>query len=93
MVFNKKLGMWFAGDLVTGCGGQGIGLWTSTDGINWTTGSCAHNGSSDDRESLWVDNDPTSAGYGRMYISFGNYQLGNGALQVVYSDNGTTWTR
>lgn len=92
VVFNRKLNMWFAGDLVTACGGQGIGLWTSADGITWTAGSCAHNGGSDDRESLWVDNDPTSAGYGRMYISFGNYEIGNGALQVVYSDNGTSWT-
>jgi hypothetical protein len=92
VVFNKKLNMWFAGDLATGCGGQGIGLWTSPDGITWTTGVCAHNSGADDRESMWVDNDPTSASYGRMYISFGNYNLGVGALQVVYSDNGTSWT-
>jgi hypothetical protein len=91
VVFNVKLAKWFAGDLATGCGGQGIGLWTSPDGINWTVGSCAHNSGADDRESMWVDNDPTSAGFGRMYISFGNYNLGVGALQVVYSDNGTTW--
>lgn len=92
VVFNKKLNMWFAGDLATGCGGQGVGLWTSPNGINWSTGSCAHSGSSDDRESFWVDNDPTSAGYGRMYVSLGNYAIGNGALQVAYSDNGTSWT-
>ncbi len=30
VVFNSKLGKFFAGDLVTGCGGQGVGLWTST---------------------------------------------------------------
>ncbi len=92
VVFNKKLNMWFGGDLASGCGGQGIGMWSSPDGINWTTAPCAHNGSSDDRESMWVDNDATSAGYGRMYISFGNYAVGSGALQVVYSDNGTSWT-
>ena len=40
VVFNSKLGMFFAGDLATGCGGQGIGLWTSTDGKTWTTGAC-----------------------------------------------------
>jgi len=91
VVYNKKLGKWFAGDLATGCGGQGIGMWSSPDGISWTSAACAHNGSADDRESMWVDNDPTSAGYGRMYISFGNYNLGVGALQLVYSDNGTTW--
>ena len=42
VVFNNSLAKWFAGDLVTGCGGQGIGLWTSTDGQVWTPGACAH---------------------------------------------------
>lgn len=95
VIWNNKLGKWFAGDLVTGCGGQGIGLWTSPDGINWTTGACAHNGSFDDRESMWVDNDPTSAGYGRMYISWNdfNYTCGaGGCLFVTHSDDGTTWS-
>ncbi len=36
VVYNARLGMWFAGDLATGCGGQGIGVWTSPDGITWT---------------------------------------------------------
>src|SRR4029453_1286044 len=27
-----------------------------------------------------------------MYISFNNFGVGGGALQVVYSDNGTTWS-
>jgi hypothetical protein len=92
VVFNSKLNQWFAGDLVTGCGGQGIGMWTSPDGITWTAGACAHNNSGDDRESLWVDNNPFSLYYGRMYISFNNFNVGGGALQVVYSDNGTSWT-
>jgi len=68
VVYNLKLGKWFAGDLATGCGGFVIGLWTSSDGQSWTAGSCAHNGSNDDRESMWVDNNPFSAAYGRMYI-------------------------
>ncbi len=92
VVYNVKLGKWYAGDLVTGCGGQGIGLWESTDGINWTVGSCAHNGSSDDRESMWVDNNPASAGYGRMYISFNDFAVGGGALKVQVTTDGTTWT-
>ena len=41
VVYNAHLGTWFAGDLATGCGGQGIGLWTSPDGVTWTTGACA----------------------------------------------------
>lgn len=91
-VYNKKLGLWFVGDLATGCGSFGIGLWSSPDGINWTVSGCAHNGSNDDRPSMWVDNDPTSLGYGRMYVSFNNFNLDNGALEVSYSDNGTSWT-
>jgi len=49
VVYNNALGKWFAGDLATGCGGQGIGLWTSTDAMTWTVGACAHSGGSDDR--------------------------------------------
>src|SRR5437867_3351544 len=92
VVYNAALNLWFAGDLATGCGGQGIGLWTSLDGITWIPGVCAHSGGSDDRESMWVDNNPTSPHFGRMYISWNNFAVGGGALQVVYSDNGTVWT-
>lgn len=92
VVFNKKLNKWFAGDLVTGCGGQGIGLWTSPDGHTWTPGACAHNNSGDDRESFWVDNEPDSGFYGRMYISWNDFNFGGGALSVTHSDDGTTWT-
>jgi len=92
VVYNLKLGKWFAGDLATGCGGQGIGLWTSPDGQNWTTGSCAHNNSADDRPSMWVDNNPFSAAYGRMYVSFNNFNVNGGALSVTHSDDGSTWS-
>ena len=90
VVFNSKLNKWFGGDLAEGCGGFGIGLWTSKDGKTWTTGACAHNGGSDDRESFWVDNNPASGKYGRMYISFNDF-VNNGALSLVYSDDGNTW--
>src|SRR2546425_294210 len=76
VVYNARLVKWFAGDLATGCGGQGIGLWTSLDGLTWRKGKCAHNGSSDDRESMWVDNNPTSPFYGRMYISWNDFAAG-----------------
>ncbi len=91
VVYNAKLGKFFAGDLVTSCGGFGIGLWTSTDGQTWTAGACAHNGGSDDRESMWVDNEPTSGTYGRMYISFNDFTVGVGALSIVHSDDGVNW--
>ena len=95
VVFNSKLNLFFAGDLVGSCGGQGTGLWTSKDGKKWTTGACAHNGSFDDRESMWVDNEPTSGTYGRMYISYNDYNTtcgAGGCLFVTYSDDGKTWS-
>jgi len=92
LVYNQKAGKWFAGDLASGCGGQGIGLWSSPDGQNWTAAACAHNGNNDDRPSMWVDNSPFSLKYGRMYVSFNNFNVGGGALCVTYSDDGNTWS-
>jgi len=95
VVYNSKLGKFFGGDLVTGCGGQGIGLWSSPDGKTWTTGACAHNGQFDDRESMWADNEPSSGTYGRMYISWNDYTTSCGAggcLFVTHSDDGASWS-
>ena len=91
VVFSSKLNTWFAGDLATGCGGQGVGLWTSKNGKKWKVGACAHNGGGDDRESMWVDNETTSGTYGRMYVSWNDF-VNNGALSVVHSDDGKTWS-
>lgn len=94
VVYDAKLGTWFASNLAAqgDCGAYGIGLWTSTDGIRFTTGACAHVGSDDDRQSQWVDNNPASPFYGRQYISFNNYANPNPNLQVVYSDDGLKWS-
>ena len=91
VVFNSKVNKFFAGDLVTSCGGFGLGLWSSANGKRWVAGACAHNGSSDDRESMWVDNEPTSGTYGRMYVSFNDF-ANNGALSITHSDDGVTWS-
>ncbi len=90
VVYNLKQQQWYAGDLVTGCGGLGIGVWTSPDGINWTVGACVHTGSNDDRESFWVDNNAFSAVYGRMYVTFNNFNVNGGELFVTHSDDGVT---
>jgi hypothetical protein len=89
VVYNAKLGKWFAGDLVGECSG-GIALWSSTEGEAWNESACVTSTSSD-RESMWVDNNSASPHYGRMYISFNNFGAG-GALEVTHSDNGTTWS-
>ena len=91
VVFNAALNTWFAGDLATGCGAQGIGLWTSPDGLAWSVGACAHTGNADDRESLWVDNNPDSPFYGRMYVSWNNFASGQ-RIFVTYSDDGVSWS-
>lgn len=95
IVYNSKLGKFFGGDLAGCSGGQGIGLWSSPDGKTWTAVNCAHNGGADDRPSMWADNEPTSGTYGRMYISWNDYDTSCGAggcLFVTYSDDGSTWS-
>ena len=61
----------------------GLGVWTSRTAVTWTTGACAHSGSSDDRESGWVDNDPTSPFYGRMYLTWNNFAAGRTSLDLL----------
>ena len=56
VVYSQADSKWLAVFLASGCGGQGLGVWQSVDGITWTVAPCAHNGGGDDRESGWVDN-------------------------------------
>ena len=92
LVFNARLQKWFAGDLTTGCGGEGIGLWTSLDGLSWSVGACAHSGTADDRASMWVDNNPASPYQdGRMYISWNDFAAGQ-SIYAIHSDDGVSWT-
>jgi hypothetical protein len=97
VVYNARLATWYAGDLAVGgdCGSGstgGIGLWTSPNGQTWSVGGCAHVGTADDRQSMWVDNNPASPFYGRMYVSWNNFAVSGGRLFVTFSDNGTTWS-
>jgi hypothetical protein len=93
-LYNKAAGTWFAIFLDAGCGGQGIGGYkstTPTDPLSWTH-FCVHTGSGDDRESGAVDNNPSSAHFGTMYVSWNDFSLG-GNLKVTRStDFGVTWT-
>ncbi|MGH7984596.1 MAG: sialidase family protein [Candidatus Udaeobacter sp.] len=92
-LYNTPTSTFFAVFLATGCGGQGIGAWKSTDGgVTWSVGACVHTGSSDDRESGVADTNASSPFFGRMYVSWNNFAVGSGALQVTFStDNGATW--
>ena len=95
ILYNKNTQTWFTVWLDAACGGQGLGGYKSTtpaDPNSWTHFTCVHNNSSDDRESGWADNNPSSPFFGRMYISWNDFNVGSGALFVTYSsDNGATW--
>ena len=49
--YDQVHAKWVAVFLASGCGGQGMGVWFSTNSVTWTTGPCAHSGGGDDRES------------------------------------------
>src|SRR6266496_2086878 len=97
VLYNKPTGTWFTIWIDTGCGGGGMGGYKSTtpsdpSAASWTH-FCVHSGSSDDRESGWVDENPSSPFHDRMYVSWNNFAVGGGALQVARStDNGVTWS-
>ena len=41
----------------------------------------------------WMDNNPSSPHFGRMYVSWNNFVVGQGAIQVIHSDDGgATWS-
>src|SRR5204862_1029482 len=95
-LYNKPTSTFFAIFLATGCGGQGIGAWKSTDGgVTWAVGPCIANipAGDGDRESGWSDNNPSSPFFGRMYVSYNNFALNGGSppISLVRStDNGAT---
>src|SRR5574341_192729 len=94
VLYNSKTMLFYAAWLVSGgdCGNQGLGLWTSPDGINWSAGACIHSGTSDDGIQAWVDDSPSSPYFGRMYAAWNDFSTPNGNLVLPYSDNGTTWS-
>jgi hypothetical protein len=95
ILYNRPTGTWFTVWLDVSCGGQGLGGYKTTTPSNpnsWTH-YCIHTNSQDDRESGWADNNPSSPFYGRMYVSWNDFNVGGGALFLRYSsDNGLTWT-
>ena len=93
ILYKRNNGTWYTVWLDDGCGGQGLGGYKSTtpsDANSWTH-FCVHTGTSDDRESGWVDNNLSSPHYGRMYVSWNDFAR-NDAIFVRYSDDGVTWT-
>ena len=95
VLYHKPSGTWVTVWLDGACGGQGLGGYkttTPTDPNSWTH-FCAFNEGSADRESGWADNNPSSPFFGRLYISWNDFNIGQGALMSIFStDGGSTWS-
>ena len=98
VLYNRPTATWYTVWLDAGCGGQGLGGYKSTtpsdpSPASWTH-FCVHTGDADDRPSGWTDSNPASPFYGRMYVSWNDFNRGGGAIFVRRStDNGATWKR
>jgi hypothetical protein len=96
ILFNGPTDTWYTVWLDGACGGQGLGGYKSTTpwvATSWTHYNCVHSGGSDDRESGWADNNPSSTFYGRMYVSWNDFNRGGGLFVRYSTDNGVTWTQ
>ena len=95
ILYHKPSGTWVTVWLDGACGGQGLGGYSSTtpnDPDSWTH-FCAFNEGSADRESGWADNNTGSPFFGRLYISWNDFNIGQGALMSIHStDGGVTWS-
>jgi hypothetical protein len=95
VLYHKPSGTWVTVWLDGACGGQGLGGYRSTtpeDPDSWTH-FCAHNNGSDDRESGWADNNPSSPFFGRLYVSWNDFNQPNANIFVINStDAGATWS-
>ncbi len=96
ILFNGPTDTWYTVWLDGACGGQGLGGYKSTTpwvATSWTHYNCVHSNSQDDRESGWADNNPSSTFYGRMYVSWNDFNRGGGLFVRYSTDNGVTWTQ
>ena len=94
VLYNKPTQTWFTVwlDANGSCTLGGFKSSTPSDPNSWATHFCVHTNGGDDRESGWADNNPSSPHFGNMYVSWNDFNVGSGALEVTFStDNGTTW--
>jgi hypothetical protein len=90
MIYRKADGFFYAASL----GASGLRLYKSTDLCQtFTFQNNIHNGGSDDKEMMRVDNNPASPFYGRMYTCWTNFGASGFPIQVTWSSNaGVTWS-
>ncbi len=90
VLYDKSTGFWVTVWLDGACGGQGLGGYrtlTPDDPDSWTH-FCAFNEGSADRESGWADNNPSSPFFGRLYISWNDFNAANANIFSIHSTDG-----
>src|SRR5438477_4680789 len=83
------LTVWIDGN--AGCTLGGYKSTTPTDPNSWTH-FCVHAGISDDRESGYADNNPSSPYFGRMYVSWNDFGENEQIRSTFSTDGGSTWS-
>src|SRR6266702_4438729 len=93
LLFNKPSQTWLTVwiDANAGCTMGGYKSTTPWDPNSWTH-FCVHSGLSDDRESGYADNNPSSPFFGRMYISWNDFGQSEQIRSTFSTDGGTTWS-
>jgi BNR/Asp-box repeat len=73
------------------CGVHGLAVYSSPDAQTWSFISCAISTVHAEKPSGWVDNNPASTTYGRMWLSTNSPSTPR--FFVIYSDDGgATWS-
>ena len=92
VLYNRPSQTWFTIWLDGDC--PGLGGFKSTtpwDPDSWTH-FCIHTDTSDDRQSGWADNNQSSPFFGRMYVSWNDFNQPSANIFCTFStDNGATW--
>ena len=98
VLYHKPSQGWITVWLDTLCGAQGLGGYKSLTPSNpdsWTH-FCVFSESSADRESGYADNNASSPFFGRMYISWNDFNVACGAGGCIFvvrsTDGGVTWS-
>ena len=92
ILYNKPSGTWFTvWSDGNGCSLGGYRSATPDDPNSWTH-FCVVTNAGNDRQSGWADNNPNSQFFGRMYVSWNDFNQPNANIFVTFSsDNGATW--
>src|SRR5438552_12670924 len=78
-------------DANAGCTMGGYKSTTPWDPNSWTH-FCVHSGISDDRESGYADNNPSSPFFVRLYVSWNDFGQSEQIRSTFSTDGGTTWS-